>query len=360
MYREEARKIYEEGHFVMCLECGEVHRELNRHLKRHNLTSVEYLKKYTLDDAKVISKYTQEKHRASTKEQFMSMSDEEKRAWKTRVGIGSSSSWSKKTQEEKDAILAIRGEAIGKAWGKKPIEEKIVARAKQGKTFSEHFAKKSREELQVFSEIMRRVSKKYCSNLTREEKFIRNAKTGNGVRESWKLKPEEEKKVFGQMSSEKISRLIAEGRLEPHSNYVYGHYRNEYFQSSYEYRVMRLLDILEIMWTRDVIRIPWFNPKRNQTSNYPPDFIVNGNEIWEAKGYIDKDGFVLLKAEAAHKFVEESYGRYTKYRLLFNNEIIELEKEAASKLNWSFERYQRRIRRELLCYKLKISFSKAA
>jgi hypothetical protein len=155
-----------------------------------------------------------------------------------------------------------------------------------------------------------------------------------------------------EKKSKKRAQAIAEGRFEPHSNYIYGYYRDEYFQSAYEYRMMRVFVILEMKYLRKHgIRISWYNSEVKRICNYPPDFLVNGSEIVETKGWDSES--VQLKAEATRKFVTESNERYKSYSLLFDIDIVEWEKKAVEKLGWTYEQYRVQIEKELSYYEQK-------
>jgi hypothetical protein len=251
--------------------------------------------------------------------------------------------WANETEEERRARVAKR---LATYANKTEEElESIVMK------FRENRSQKSEEEIKIQNSKIGQANKINYASKTNEEKKEISVRKGQGWSENYAKKSDEEKKIFGQIRSETVAKAISEGRFEPHSNYVYGHYRDIYFQSAYELRTMMMFDTRKIKWTRSVIRIPWYDSTSKRIRNYPPDFIVNDNEIWEIKGWNNEE--VQSKMKAAQKFVEENNSRYLKYRLLFNEELIEEERLAAIALNWTWERYRRRRDRVILCYKIK-------
>jgi hypothetical protein len=148
--------------------------------------------------------------------------------------------------------------------------------------------------------------------------------------------------------SEATLRTLDEGKDPWYLNAVTGYYRDVYFESFYEYRAMKAFDILKKEWCRAHLNIRYLGSDE-QNHVYRPDFIVNGNEIWETKGFDSE--ITQLKAKGARKFVQENNDEYTSYRLLFDRELTELEKEAALTLEWTFERYQVQLNKEYLYYK---------
>jgi len=172
------------------------------------------------------------------------------------------------------------------------------------------------------------------------------------VKNSVALKKYWSSKEVRERWSCEVALAYAEGRRRSWGYQITGYYRDtHYFRSSYEYRVMKLLDILKIQWTEKTrIVIPWYNPESGRISGYPPDFLVDDNEIWETKGFVDEKGLVLLKIIAACEYAKE---HKKVFRILFDKDIVELERRAAERLDWSYSLYFEQVRKELLYYQLK-------
>jgi hypothetical protein len=221
---------------------------------------------------------------------------------------------------------------------------------KEGKNTEQallHFSEGQKRYYQNASEkqIVRR--RKSVRDFHKKESYRENTRRASQrVWDTYSAKNREERLAVSINSMKKASKQ--------NRSHVSGYFRElVYFRSSYEYRMMKVYSILGIQWTTNHhIQILWCNPKKKKeglNSKYPPDFLVNGNEIVETKGWDNES--VQFKAEAARKFVSESNRRYKSYSILFDSDIVKWEKKVAEKLGWTYERYRKQVEKELMYYK---------
>ena len=132
-----------------------------------------------------------------------------------------------------------------------------------------------------------------------------------------------------QKMSRTHSEKISDGRIvAPYSNCSkHGHYKNEYYDSSWELIYMKYLDSKRMKWTKKHhIYIPY--KYDNNEHNYIPDFLVNNNELHEIKPFFKLcDKNTELKFLAAKNYCETkgmTFKIITEKNFDFNN-LIKIE-----------------------------------
>jgi hypothetical protein len=114
------------------------------------------------------------------------------------------------------------------------------------------------------------------------------------VGKNWRENNPSKNKVLLEKRIDTYTKRLAGGKYAIKNNWKTGYYTRldggeEWYDSSYELKKMKQLDISGISWTKKHgIRIPYVN-KNGVKTYYVPDFLVGGNSIEEIKGWIKEN-----------------------------------------------------------------------
>lgn len=146
-------------------------------------------------------------------------------------------------------------------------------------------------------------------------------KRSNSLKITWNNRTKEQKQKIGQKISNTKAELISSGKLNIKSKYYHhGYYKNEYYNSSYEFNRMKYYDDNNINWTKKhKIKINYIDVNGNKRY-YIPDFKIFIDDkiiIEEIKGFIKEND--IEKSLAAINFCKNLKWSY---RFLLGKNLI--------------------------------------